>query len=213
MIREIGARDDGTMISLWQGRWGLYITDGKTNFNLRDEDPETVDVAKALVFLAKAAEERAGRLVGVNPDTKAEIRVMRGPYGHYLTDGAINASLPRGLEPDEVDLPFALVRMVEYGKPVKAKKGAGKRKTAAESGTKATTKPKAEAKTKAEPKAKAAAKPKAASKAKAAAKPKVQPKAGLAALPKAPIVEPPAAPLPPSRSGTRRPAGNRGADA
>lgn len=224
MVREIGSRADGTMISLWQGRWGLYITDGKTNFNLRDEDPDGVDVAKAEVLLAKAAEERAGRLVGVNPETNAEIRVMRGPFGHYLTDGAVNASLPRGLEPDEVDLPFALVRMVEYGKPVKAKKGAGKRKAAGDTGAKATSKAAGKAKAaKAaageDAGAKAAAKPKAASKAKpaaktkAAAKAKPAPKAGLAAQPKPPVVEAPPAPLPPSRSGIRRPAGNRGADA
>ena len=220
MIREIGTRADGTAISLWQGRWGLYITDGKSNFNLRDEDPDSVDVAKAEVLLAKAAEERAGRLIGVHPETNAEIRVMRGPFGHYLTDGAVNASLPRGLEPDEVDLPFALVRMVEYGKPVKAKKGAGKRK-AADTGAKATAKAKAPAtaKTEAPAKAKAPAKPKAnapakaSAKAKAPAKPKAPATAGLAAQPKEPPKAPPPAPLPPSRSGVRRPAGGRGVDA
>lgn len=236
MVREIGLRtSDSAMISLWQGRWGLYLTDGKNNFNLRDEDPNAVDVEKATAWLAKAAEEKAGRLVGVNPENQAEVRVMRGPFGHYLTDGAINASLPRGLEPDEVDLAFALVRMAEYGKPVKAKKGAGKRKAAGTSvatdSGKAPPKAKAPRKAKAEreieaeagaeaatgSKAKTPSKAKAPRKAKTGPKPAAKAKAplkgGLAAMPKPAPVAPPPAPLPPSRSGTRRPGSSRGTDA
>jgi DNA topoisomerase I len=124
MLRELGARArDGVMISLWQGRWGPYVTDGTTNVNLKERDPDEVDVETAAVLIDQEAEQRAGRLLGKDPQTAAEIRVMRGPYGHYLTDGGHNASLPRGTEPDEVDLTFALTRIAEYGKPIKAKKG------------------------------------------------------------------------------------------
>ncbi|MCB9737688.1 MAG: type I DNA topoisomerase [Deltaproteobacteria bacterium] len=138
MIRDIGVRArDGVMISLWTGRWGPYLTDGKNSANLRDENPDNVDLEKAIVLIDKAIEDKAGRLLGKDPESEAEIRVMRGPFGHYLTNGAMNASLPRGTEPEEVDLTFALVRLAEYGKPVK-KKGGRKGKAA---GAKAEAKP------------------------------------------------------------------------
>ena len=47
---------------------------------------------------------------------------MEGPYGTYVTDGTINATLPKGTEPEEVNLEEALVLLAE-----KAAKGGGRR--------------------------------------------------------------------------------------
>ncbi len=144
LVREIGIRErDGATIGLWTGRWGLYVTDGKANANLRDEDPDSIDLERAIAMIDKSIEDKAGRLLGNDPESGTEIRVMRGPFGHYLTNGTLNASLPRGTEPDEVDLTFALTRIAEWGKPVKAKKGARKPKAAT---AKAEAKPAAEKK-------------------------------------------------------------------
>lgn len=171
MLKEIGKREsDGIMISLWRGRYGPYVTDGTTNYNLKELDPAEVTVEKATVLLDQARRDKLGIHVGKNPENDGEVRVLKGPWGHYVTDGAFNASLSKGTDPEDVDLALALDRLARYGKPVKKKrtaKKAGAKKTTAK---KAAAPKKAAAKKKAAPKKKAAAKKKAAPKKAAASK-------------------------------------------
>ena len=127
MLKEIGKREsDGVMLSLWRGRYGPYITDGTSNFNLRDLDPTDVDVVKATILLEQARRDKMGIQVGKNPENDGDVRVLKGPWGHYVTDGAFNASLPKGTDPEDVDLALALDRLASYGKPVKKKRAAKK---------------------------------------------------------------------------------------
>ena len=164
-VRDIGVREsDGKQISVWQGRFGRYVTDGTTNKTLPPTvDIETLQVADVDALLAAAAEARAGKLIGVDPENKLEIRLIDGRFGPYLTNGAVNASLERGVQKAEVTLEMAVDRLRDYGKAVKAKtKGRGGRSTAAAkapkaaktSSTKAATakKPAAKKPTKAPPK-------------------------------------------------------------
>jgi DNA topoisomerase-1 len=86
---------------------------------------------------------------------------MRGKYGPYVTDGKINATVPKGTDPNAVTLEQALALIAERaakGPSPKQKKKA--EKAAAKAKTKAAAKPKPAAKAKAKPKAKAAAKKK-----------------------------------------------------
>ena len=48
---------------------------------------------------------------------------MSGRYGPYVTDGTINATLPKGTEPDEIDLATAVAMLAE-----KAAKGGSRRR-------------------------------------------------------------------------------------
>jgi DNA topoisomerase-1 len=133
-IRDIGVREsDGKMIAVWQGRFGRYVTDGTTNKTLPPTaEIETLTVAGVEALLAAAAEARAGKLIGVDPESKAEIRLIDGRFGPYLTNGAVNASLERGMGKDEVTVEIAVDRLRDYGKAVKAKtKGRGGRTSAA----------------------------------------------------------------------------------
>jgi DNA topoisomerase-1 len=77
--------------------------------------------------------------LGAAPDGKP-IKVLKGKFGPYVSDGETNATLPEGTEPDSVTMEQALALIAE-----RAAKG-GKKKKA-----------KAAPKAKAEPKAKAAA--------------------------------------------------------
>jgi DNA topoisomerase-1 len=76
--------------------------------------------------------------LGATPDGKP-IKVLKGKFGPYVSDGETNATLPEGTEPDTVTMEQALALIAE-----RAAKG-GKKKKA-----------KAAPKAKAEPKAKAA---------------------------------------------------------
>ncbi len=201
-LRDIGVREsDGKQISVWQGRFGRYVTDGTTNKTLPPTvDIETLKVSDVDAILAAAAEARAGKLIGVDPESKTEIRLIDGRFGPYLTNGATNASLERGVQKDEVTLEMAVDRLRDYGKPVKAKtKGRGGRTTGAAKTTKAAKPAKAAAAAK-KPAAKKATK----------APPKKDDSAMISARSasraKAEPAEPEATALPVSRTGVvRRP--------
>ena len=92
------------------------MTDGTTNKTL----PATADLEKLTVesveaLLAAAAEARTGKLIGVDPESKAEIRLIDGRFGPYLSNGAVNASLERGMGKDEVTVEIAVDRLRDYG--------------------------------------------------------------------------------------------------
>ncbi|PNB05845.1 DNA topoisomerase I, partial [Pseudomonas sp. FW306-2-11BA] len=67
----------------------------------------------AVVKLAEAA-AGAGRpqrgaqaplkVLGLHPRTEAEIKLMEGRYGAYVTDGTTNATLPKSIEKDALTL-------------------------------------------------------------------------------------------------------------
>ncbi len=133
-VKDIGIRpSDGKLIAVWQGRFGRYVTDGTTNKTLPPTvDIETLKVEDVDAILAAAAEARAGKLIGADPETKAEIRLIDGRFGPYLTNGTVNASLERGMGKDEVTVEIAVDRLRDYGKAVKAKtKGRGGRTSGA----------------------------------------------------------------------------------
>jgi DNA topoisomerase-1 len=74
--------------------------------------------------------------VGKHPDSDAIITVRNGRFGPYVTDGVVNASLPKGRDPKNVDLQAALdmiaareERMRAEGKDPRAPKAKGGRRT------------------------------------------------------------------------------------
>jgi DNA topoisomerase-1 len=126
------------------------------------EEVFTIGMNRAVEVLAqkRARGPRAGaaagplKVLGEHPDG-GEVQVMPGRYGPYVKWGKVNATLPKGVEPEELALDEALILIAE-----KAGKG-GKKPTAEKAGSAkpaATAAPKA-AKKVAKPKAKAAAKP------------------------------------------------------
>jgi DNA topoisomerase I len=42
--------------------------------------------------------------LGPHPETGARVRVLDGRFGPYVTDGTVNATVPRGIDPAEIDL-------------------------------------------------------------------------------------------------------------
>ena len=43
------------------------------------------------------------KVLGKHPRTEAEIKLMEGRYGAYVTDGETNATLPKSIEPGRAD--------------------------------------------------------------------------------------------------------------
>jgi DNA topoisomerase-1 len=95
----------------------------------------------AVVKLAEAAagggRARGSReplkVLGAHPRTQAEIRLMEGRFGAYVTDGTTNATLPKSLAPDQLTLEEAAQLIDERAaKGPPAKKG--RRASAAKKG-------------------------------------------------------------------------------
>ena len=162
--REVGAHpEDGKMITANFGRFGPYVAhDGKYASLESAEDVFNIGLNHAVTILAekKAKGGRRGPQVlkelGAGADGVA-IKVLKGRYGPYVSDGTTNATIQDGIEPERVTLEQAQTLIAE-----RIAKGGGKKPK-----KKAAPKPKAEKPAK-----------KAAPKKKEAAKKKPEPVAG-----------------------------------
>jgi DNA topoisomerase-1 len=168
--REVGPHpEDGKKITANFGRFGPYVAHDGLYASLESpEDVFEIGLNRAVTLLAEKKARGPGRRgaqtlkeLGNNADGTA-IKVLKGKFGPYVSDGSTNATLPEGTEPDAVTMEQALALIAE-----RAAKGGKKPKKAAK--VKAPAKPKAEKKEKPAPKKKAAAKT--TTKKKAAAKP------------------------------------------
>ncbi|MCZ6507686.1 MAG: type I DNA topoisomerase, partial [Acidobacteria bacterium] len=102
------------------GRFGPYIKRGKDTRSLTaDDDVYTVGLERALELLAqpKTRGRRSARTVLKEfPDN---LQLLDGRYGPYLTNGELNASLPRDLNAAELTAERAAELLAERGKPPK----------------------------------------------------------------------------------------------
>ncbi|MBV9549933.1 MAG: type I DNA topoisomerase [Alphaproteobacteria bacterium] len=164
--REVGLHpEDGKKITANFGRFGPYVAHNGIYASLESpEDVFEIGLNRAVTLLAEKKARGPGRRgaqtlkeLGNNAEGLA-VKILKGKFGPYVSDGTNNATLPEGIEPESVSLEKALALIAE-----RAAKGGKKPKKAA--------KPKAEKKEKTAPKKKAA---KTTSKKKAAAKPKAK---------------------------------------
>jgi DNA topoisomerase-1 len=181
--REVGLHpEDGKKISANFGRFGPYVAhDGIYASLPSPEDVFEIGLNHAVTLLAEKKAKGPGRRgaqtlkdLGAAPDGKP-IKVLKGKFGPYVSDGETNATLHEGMEPDSVTMEQALALIAERAakggkkkKPAKAVKAAKapkatKAKAEKTDGAekKSAAKPKTTKKKAAKPAAKAPAKPKA----------------------------------------------------
>lgn len=123
-------------------RYGPFVQHQRTYVRLgADEDVLTIGMNRAMSLLAEAANKKGGRrgaeplrTVGEHPDDGEAIQLFDGRYGPYVKHGKINASLPKGADPQELTLEEAVRLIAE-----RAAKVGSKPKKAAASKTKAKT--------------------------------------------------------------------------
>ncbi|HKU64243.1 MAG TPA: type I DNA topoisomerase [Rhizomicrobium sp.] len=189
--REVGLHpEDGKKISANFGRFGPYVAhDGIYASLPSPEDVFEIGLNHAVTLLAEKKAKGPGRRgaqtlkdLGAAPDGKA-IKILKGKFGAYVSDGETNATLPEGTEPDAVTMEQALALIAERAARSSGKGGGKKKKAKAAPKAKAEAKPKTEkaAKTNGAEKKTAAksksttSKKKAAGAAKAQAKPQGKP--------------------------------------
>ncbi|MFC3441250.1 type I DNA topoisomerase [Sphingobium rhizovicinum] len=141
--REVGLHPEtGKPIVANIGRFGPYLLhDGKYGRLSSTSEIFEVGMNSAVVKLAEAA-NRGGRssggreplkVLGAHPRTEAEIKLMEGRYGAYVTDGTTNATLPKTVDKDQLTLEEAaqLIDARAAAAPAKKGKKAPAKKTAA----------------------------------------------------------------------------------
>jgi DNA topoisomerase-1 len=115
------------------GRFGPYIKFGEKYVSLKDDDPYTVSLERALEVIRLKQEADANRIIqdfGVD-----DIQVLNGRYGPYITDKIKNARIPK--ERDPKTLTLAECRELLAAAPVRGNRFArGKRGAAGAKGAK-----------------------------------------------------------------------------
>ena len=144
--RVIGEHPEGGIVEAAIGRYGPYVVhvtvdesgkEQKLYANLSDvEEVFTIGMNRAVEVLAEKKANGPGRgrraaakplrELGEHPEEGGPVNVMDGRYGPYVKWGKINATLPKGMEPESVTLEQAVELIAEKA----AKKGKGRRKKA-----------------------------------------------------------------------------------
>jgi len=140
--RKLGETEDGLPVSASVGRFGPYIRYGDKYVSMKDDDPYTVELSRALELIAAKVVEDANRLIQDFADDG--IQVLNGRYGPYITNKAKNARVPKDREPKSLTLEECkalLEAAPERGRRGKKKKTA--KKTAKKKTAKKKTKKKA----------------------------------------------------------------------
>ncbi len=144
--RELGTSPEGEAISTNIGRFGPYVKyDSKyVSLNVKEgDDPFTLTLERALELVREKKEFDANREIKVFPGT--DIKILRGRYGPYITDGVKNARIPKDVEdPETLTLEVCQELIEKAPLPKSRRKKAAKKKTAVKKKTvKKSTKKKA----------------------------------------------------------------------
>ena len=147
--RLLGSHPDGGKVEARTGQFGPYVVwdkeDGEKPDNRslkKEDDVYQIDLKRALELLAIPKLGRGGRMalrdLGRPKDEEENIHVYNGPYGLYVKQGKINASLPKGMEADDVTIEEA-VKLLEEKKSSKKSPLAKKKKSKTASSKKTTS--------------------------------------------------------------------------
>ncbi len=166
--RELGTDPDGVEVVAHNGRYGPYVKRGDDTRSLAPEDDVlAITLERALELLSQKKRSGGFRrraeplkvFENVEELDGADLRVLDGRFGPYVTDGDVNASLPRGMAtPTDLTLGEAveLIRAKrERGGGRRTRKRTSRAKSGARTpGKKGTARKKTAAKTKSKPRAK-----------------------------------------------------------
>ncbi len=131
--RELGAHPEtGEPVVATMGSKGPYLKSGERYARLDGLDELfAIGMNAAVVKLAEAPVRGAGgprraseplAELGTDPASGRDVRVMPGRYGAYVTDGKVNATIPKTADPQAVTLEEAVAWLA-----AKAAKGSGAR--------------------------------------------------------------------------------------
>ncbi|MFO8238977.1 MAG: type I DNA topoisomerase [Prochlorococcaceae cyanobacterium] len=147
--RLLGEHPEGGKVQAGLGRFGPYVVHdkGKGEKDYRslkaEDDVLEVGLSRALELLAMPKRGRGGRTalkdLGTPKGSEETIQLFDGPYGLYVKQGKVNASLPEGSTADTITLEQAvelLAAKKTSGKKASSKAGAARSGSTKASGAK-----------------------------------------------------------------------------
>ena len=139
--RLLGEHPQGGRIQAGLGRFGPYVvwSKGKGEKDYRsikgEDDVLEISIERALELLAMPKRGRGGRTalkdLGTPKGSEENIQVFDGPYGRYVKQGKVNASLPEGKTEENITLEEAIELLSEKiaSKKISRKKSNTSKKT------------------------------------------------------------------------------------
>ena len=140
--RVLGETPEGEEVAASIGRFGPYVRYGSKFASLKEDDPYTITLERALEVVAEKKIADANRIIQDFPEQG--IQVLNGRYGPYVTNKQKNAKIPKDQDPKALTLAQCeemLANAPERGarrgkKKATTKKAATKKKTAKKKTTK-----------------------------------------------------------------------------
>ncbi|MGC9328636.1 MAG: type I DNA topoisomerase, partial [Candidatus Hinthialibacter sp.] len=144
--RELGVHpENGEMVTASIGRFGPYVKCGGEFRSLgKEDDVYTVELSRALELFAQPKRSRRQtktvlKTLGQHPESKKPIELCDGRYGPFVTDGEVNASIPKTADPESVTLEQALELIENAPKKKRSARKTAIKKTAAKKTTRKKT--------------------------------------------------------------------------
>jgi len=97
--RTVGETPEGAVIKANIGRFGPYIQVDKLFVSIKPLDPHTITLDEALALYANKLKADIEKNVA---DFGDGIKVLKGHYGPYITDGKKNAKIPKDTDPASI---------------------------------------------------------------------------------------------------------------
>ncbi|MEB3157482.1 MAG: type I DNA topoisomerase, partial [Cyanobacteriota bacterium] len=136
--RHLGEHPEGGKVQAGLGRFGPYVVHdkGKGEKDYRslkaEDDVLSIDLPRALELLAQPKRGRGGRTalrdLGTPEGAGEAVQLFDGPYGLYVKQGKVNASLPEGTTAESLTLEQAMELLAAKAS---SGKGAGRRRATA----------------------------------------------------------------------------------
>ncbi|MEK6806124.1 MAG: type I DNA topoisomerase [Pseudomonadota bacterium] len=110
--RKLGVTAEGVEVVANIGRFGPYVKHGNNFVSMkREDDPFTIELPRALELI------EGKRLALIAATVKefdgSPVKIIKGRFGPYITDGAKKARIPRGVEFDSLSLEQCLALIAE----------------------------------------------------------------------------------------------------
>ena len=141
--RDLGEDENGEPIRANIGPFGPYVQLGKKGkgkkplyVNLKEDDPYTIGLERARELIAEKKEAEARKII--HDFTDSGIRVQHGRYGPFITDGELNASVPKQQDPVALTAEQCREILDTSGKPPRGRRRKGGGKAAAGKGKSGT---------------------------------------------------------------------------
>ena len=125
--REIGTDPEtGKPVRAGLGRFGPYVERARVFASVENvEMLFEITLEQALERIANKNKKAVLKELGPHPETGEPLQVIKGRYGPYVTDGKVNASLPKGDDPQDMSVEAALPLLAVAA----TRKKTGRRKT------------------------------------------------------------------------------------